>query len=353
MGITCLNANLELEKNLDYTCFDNYTAADLAVEDSFIEWVYSDGNASKFWNEWIDQNAHKAEEIEAARFLVLALGQKEMHASASEINEAWDKVAGAIDNGKLAGRKKTRVGFLRYLTAAMTILGLIYSTFYLIKSERKEKHEALVVKHTEHGQQLTTILPDGSKVILNAGSRLAYSEAFGDRQRLVNLSGEAYFDIRHNPELPFVVKVGKVEATVLGTTFNIKAYRADQIEVALESGAIQVADSAKEEAVQLAPGEILRIDSGKIHEIQRFDHKGVFGWKSAYLCFTRSSFKEAIESLERWYGVDFIVEGDVQLDDTWKFHGKFHDKSLAYVLHTLSYPNLFKYEIIDKQVTIY
>ena len=342
-----------MKKNLDYTCFDHYKAADLAVDDSFIEWVNSDGASSKFWNDWVQTNPHKAKEVDSARFIVLALGQKERHTTTSQVNETWTQITDSIHNQELAEQKTPRFRYLYYLTAAVFFLGLISSTVYLLINTDIEGNVELVEKHTNYGQRLTTVLPDGSKVTLNAGSRISYYENYGKSQRLVNLSGEAYFDIRHNPQVPFITKVGSLETKVLGTTFNIKAYNTDQVEIALESGSVEVVDLSKEEQVFLEPGQILRIDSVEFQEIQKYNHREIFGWKNNYLCFTRSSFTDAIENLERWYGVDFVVKDDVKLDDSWKFHGKFHDKSLAYVLHTLSYPNLFKYEIKDKQVTIY
>ncbi|MEQ8552596.1 MAG: FecR domain-containing protein [Cyclobacteriaceae bacterium] len=342
-----------MERKLDYTCYKNYKAQDLAMEDSFIEWVNNpDGSGTSFWKEWCHRNPEKSEEIQIAKQIVINLARGSVSASKEEIDEAWRELEVVVDKTTPNKANSRRTKDIYKLCATVLLAVMIGVWIYASFQHQQSINSQFIEKYTDRGQRLTTILPDGSKVILNADSKISYPEDFGVSQRKVNLTGEAYFDIRHDKDRPFIVNVGNISTKVLGTTFNIKAYSSDQVQIALESGMIQVKDFNTGIDLKLEPGELILIDSARVHPVQKFDHKEVFGWQNAYLCFTKTSFKEAIESLERWYGVDFEIREDLELD-SWKFHGKFHNKSLTYVLHTLSYPDLFKYEIKDKKVTIY
>ena len=83
-----------------------------------------------------------------------------------------------------------------------------------------------------------------------------------------------------------------------------------------------------------------------------FNSLKVIGWKDGLLYFEKSSFKEALSKLERWYDVEFEVESETQIDPNWVFSGSFKNRSLEYVLNAFSYPELFTFSIRDKQVKI-
>ena len=113
------------------------------------------------------------------------------------------------------------------------------------------------------GERLMATLPDGSTVELNSGARLSYIRTFGGRTRTVRLTGEAFFDVAHDAQKPFIVETFNAAVTVLGTRFNVRAWPNDptrETTVVLEEGQIQLASvGAPEQAVVLEPGQMSRV----------------------------------------------------------------------------------------------
>ena len=113
------------------------------------------------------------------------------------------------------------------------------------------------------GQRLTTTLPDGSTVELNSGARLAYARPFAWGARSVRLTGEAFFDVAHDPEKPFIVQTFNATVTVLGTRFNVRAWPDDptpETTVVLEEGSVRLEGlDAPDQAVVLEPGQMSRL----------------------------------------------------------------------------------------------
>lgn len=159
---------------------------------------------------------------------------------------------------------------------------------------------------TPRGGQFQIILPDGTKVWLNAASSLRYPTAFTGGERKVEITGEAYFEVAKNAAMPFRVKISK-EATVevLGTHFNINAY-ADEaaVRTTLLEGKIKVMD------VVLNPGEQAQITTG-IQINRHVDTSAVMAWRYGLFNFEGQNLKEVMRQLSRWYDIEVIYEGTV------------------------------------------
>src|SRR5690606_33142812 len=122
------------------------------------------------------------------------------------------------------------------------------------KDRRQQQSEEMNTLHTPKGGNFQLTLPDGTLVSMNAGSSLSYPLWFGNKERRVTLSGEAYFDVSHDAERPFHVVSGDIDVQVLGTRFNMTAYRDEPgAAVTLETGRVEV--SRGDHSLTLAPGE--------------------------------------------------------------------------------------------------
>ena len=123
------------------------------------------------------------------------------------------------------------------------------------------------------------LLPDGSTVWLNAGSRLTYDSLYGTTLREVTLSGEAYFDVVKNPKKPFIIHTGKINIRVLGTVFNVKSYPEEQtIETSLIKGSIEVSfPSQPSKKIILKPNQKLIIDKTETNASKNTNHSGMPG----------------------------------------------------------------------------
>jgi len=153
----------------------------------------------------------------------------------------------------------------------------------------------------DHIRNIT--LPDGSSVVLHAGSKLDYAESFDGPTREVRLEGEAYFDIAHNPHRPFIIHTGKVKTTVLGTSFNIKA-DARKVVVSVTRGRVKVEDESKLLAV-LTPDQQVQynLPDAKAEQQTVNANTLVTDWTKEDMIFNGVSFEEIAATLSKRYGV--------------------------------------------------
>lgn len=160
-------------------------------------------------------------------------------------------------------------------------------------------------KVTQLGEKSTLTFLDGTKIILNAGSKLKYPTGFSST-REVYLEGEAYFEVAHMDNSPFIVRSGSVSTEVLGTKFNIKAFPGENdIAVSLVEGKVKVSIANDGENL-LSPNQQLTYNkTTNEDEVNTFDLMQVIGWKDNILIFDDVSLDKALTVLERLYSVKF------------------------------------------------
>ncbi|HEU4551990.1 MAG TPA: FecR domain-containing protein [Chitinophaga sp.] len=156
-------------------------------------------------------------------------------------------------------------------------------------------------------------LPDGSKVWLNAASSISYPVAFRGRERLVEIAGEAYFEVAPHANMPFKVKVNdKSIIEVLGTAFNVMAYHeAPFINTTLLQGAVRVTNNGKQ--VTLQPGQQAKAAAGQL-SVKTLDQAGIskaLAWKEGRFNFQDASLQEIMMQLSRWYDIEVVYEKDI------------------------------------------
>jgi ferric-dicitrate binding protein FerR (iron transport regulator) len=163
---------------------------------------------------------------------------------------------------------------------------------------------------TPKGGKYQLLLPDGSKVWLNAASSITYPVVFSGRERKVTITGEAYFEVQKDNEHPFIVNLGGVDITVLGTEFNINAYPDEQdTRVTLLQGAVKVTKTGK--TVLLRPGDQARITQ-TLQVTSQVNTDAVIAWKNGTFDFTGVPLDVILRQLSRWYDVDIIYQGPVK-----------------------------------------
>jgi transmembrane sensor len=232
---------------------------------------------------------------------------------------------------------------------------------------------------TRNGSKTNLLLPDGSSVCLNAGSRLSYDSVYGSKIREVTLSGEAYFDVVKNPNKPFIIHAGKVNIKVLGTVFDVKSYPGEKtMETSLIRGSIEVTiPSLSNKKIILRPNQKLIIDKTEtpanpgnnqttlvhmpamsIQHLNRIGSDSVIaetGWMQNRLYFNDMSLRELLKNMERKYGVSFQVT-DSSLYSI-HFTGSFKDETVTQALDALRLTaekstEDFTYELKGNQVFI-
>lgn len=217
--------------------------------------------------------------------------------------------------------------------------------------------EAFVLA-TPRGGTYRVTLPDGSKVWLNASSTLKYPSRFDGEERVVELTGEAYFEVRQQTQdnrrqtlfVPFLVKTNGQTVEVLGTQFNISAY-ADEPETktTLVEGAVRLLAGATGEQVLLAPGEQGTLTSNSLSK-QQVDIQQFTAWQAGYFAFSNTPIDAVMRQLERWYDIEVRYEGGVIPAD--RFDGEIsRELTLQQVLNGLATTRI-NYRIEGNTLTI-
>jgi len=163
---------------------------------------------------------------------------------------------------------------------------------------------------TGRGGQARLVLPDGSKVWLNAASSVRFPTAFDGMKRVVEMTGEAYFEIARNPEQPFTVKTGGTKVDVLGTEFNVMAYSDEiSLQTTLLQGAVKVVNNAA--ARTLRPGQQAMIDKGTggLSLAPEVDTDAVLAWKNGNFEFNGQDIQAVMRQVARWYDVEVVYQG--------------------------------------------
>lgn len=163
-------------------------------------------------------------------------------------------------------------------------------------------------------------LGDGTVIWLNSESSLRYPQVFAGGERRVFLRGEAYFDVAHNEEMPFVVETDEQVVTVLGTEFNIYAYpEGDRIFSTLVSGSVRINIRSTDEDVTLLPGQQAILDTGTARmDIATVDASEISAWKDGYFSLEKMTLEEVVHKLSRWYDAEFRFEDEAARTLTYK-----------------------------------
>ncbi|BDD05306.1 FecR family protein [Aureibacter tunicatorum] len=238
----------------------------------------------------------------------------------------------------------------RWIAVAASFALLLMASIggYLQYSQEEKLWNTIAV---ELGEKREVILEDGSKVVLNSGSKLKYPLAFNKGHREVYLEGEAFFDVESDSTRPFLVHTAHVVGRVLGTSFNIRAFGDEKtFKASLVSGRLNL-EYGKEKPVILKPEEeyVLDIDKSSF-EVRNFKAKEVCQWKDNVLLFSHKSVHEVFAELERWYGVEVI--GARQFDRSMTINASFKNESVDQVMEGLAFVLDFEYEIEDGYVRI-
>jgi len=242
--------------------------------------------------------------------------------------------------------------YFRYAAALLLVVGISAVTFYLGKQnfighEPGIKYTSVVASR---GQISKVILPDSSVVWLNSGTTLTYDNNYSYNNRNLNLSGQAFLEVKKNRDLPLVVSSGNLKVKVLGTKFDVYAYPDENmIKVILKSGKVELLNSKDNSFnYKLNPGEMAEYEthSGKM-EIKTIESKKYSNWKDGELIFLDTPMAEVLKSLER----KFDIEIEVGNPRVYKsvFNANFKNESLKEILDYIKFTCPVTYNLLPKK----
>jgi hypothetical protein len=203
---------------------------------------------------------------------------------------------------------------------------------------------------TPRGGQYWVVLPDGSKVLLNAASSLTYPTTFSGNERKVELTGEAYFEVAHNAAKPFRVYSKAQIVEVLGTHFNINTYDDEPaVKTTLLEGKVKVTSTIQNQVRILQPGQQAFLNPLAFN-ISNVDVEEAIAWKNGLFMFESNDIQQIMRMVSRWYDVEVVYNGTSPAD---KFSGSVSRFSnVSEVLNTLQLTRKVHFKIEGKRITV-
>ncbi len=264
------------------------------------------------------------------------------------LSHLLDRIHHIIRKNETLKRQKPMQKYIRVYMRAAAILLLpliIAGGIFLGKHSAVSDQQVTSAIYAPLGSRVKFNLPDGTVGMLNSGSKLSYSLPFSN-YRKVKLEGEAWLEVKHDSDHPFEISAGNSMVKVLGTSFNISAYPAENyVEVVLQQGKVEFLADKGEKTVSMLPSDRLVFQNGKITKSVT-DPAKYNAWTEGKLVLRGDSMSEVARRIERWYNVK-IKLADKELEK-YSFRATFQDDSLESVLRFLSMTSPIKYTIIPR-----
>jgi ferric-dicitrate binding protein FerR (iron transport regulator) len=264
----------------------------------------------------------------------------------SEFESLWRKIGLPAKQTTFSIVRKV----LQYAAIILFVLGIGGSVGYYISKNTFDRAEYGAQKYTALKGSVSIVeLSDGTKIWLNSGSVLTYHEDRKVKQRLAELTGEAYFEVAHREDFPFMVKANQIIVKDLGTTFNIKAYAGDSyVETSLVEGKADILTNKGNSMVSLKPGESAVYYPGNNSiKLRTVEENVLSAWRDGKFVIRDQRLEDIFKELNRWYDVEFRFENEALRD--YRYTGNIKKSTTAqHVMKMLKLTANFNYRIVEK-----
>jgi transmembrane sensor len=398
-----------VEKN-----YKKYSVEDFTWDIDFINWVKR-GRDKEKWEKFVLENPQLSKEIDIAKKVVTSLNFKVTEIDEASISAVYKNIEQYYSLHQRSARKVRFLKVMKYAAIFIVLISIStaipyfyisqndkqFSEFKIPAADMKEakltlsngEEIALVKKHTDiqfnasgnqiridkdstinydtktdqnamaqivvpSGMRSDILLSDGTKVWLNAGSRLIFPQKFSGKERKVFLKGEAYFSVAKNKGIPFIVSADKINVTVLGTEFNMKNNDSEnELEVVLVEGSVSMKENSTinflNKEIKLVPSQKATFNklNQKIVVESGVDINYYTSWKEGLLEFKQESILNVFEKLSKFYNVRFVTEASVEMNR--KISGKLDLKdSLEAVMKVIADAAPITYRIEGDKVMV-
>ncbi|GAA4451342.1 FecR family protein [Nibrella saemangeumensis] len=334
--------------------YDDFTVEDFVLDPDFQQWAKApDVESDRFWQQWLAEHPDKAQRVTEARRLIQAIDFPDDLTDA-DVSAEWQKLQPMLDQPRtqpaVAAEPVPLGGFWRqYGRYAAVFLAVLLSVagFYLWR----QSAGGMVQVATGYGETWTVQLPDGSTVVLNANSSLAYPRNLKEQAvRQVKLNGEAFFSVVHTAtDQRFVVDANsEFNVEVLGTEFTVTR-RNDHAQVMLASGKVRLQMAGQQMVMQ--PGELVDIQPKADRLLKKQVNPEVYtSWTENQLIFENTSLTDIARLLEDNYGLTVTIEDETLAQQ--EFNGTFPSGNVDVLLKALERTYQLQITRQDNQILI-
>ena len=301
------------------------------------------------WIQLSDENRKAVEDL----YVLLFLNDRMDAKREIDVNETYKEFK-QITQARLQVSDKKIIPLWRKVAGVAVVAAIILFSGLLSMFAYMDKQTQPMLVSTKVGERAEVLLPDGSRVWINACSSLEYKKLFLSRKRKIKLTGEAYFEVAHNAYFPFIVQNNKTEVRVLGTKFNIRSNDDDNyITTTLFNGSISFSDNEKLN-ITLKPGEELVFDkTTRTAQVRSLDYpEDALNWINGKLMFENSTLEDIAKNLERHYNVNIRFKDDNVKQK--RFTAEFESADNIYqILSILELTQKFNYKIEGRRIFIW
>jgi ferric-dicitrate binding protein FerR (iron transport regulator) len=300
-------------------------------------------NTEKILQRYLEGNVSQEEREEVVRWIA---AKEENRQKFLSLRRTYDAIL--MSDWKIPAKKS--VGLVYDLLKIAAVFLIFFGCYHLLFPE-KQDHFVVQTIRVPQGQRAELTLADGTDVWLNANSVLSFPDGLSGRERKVQLNGEGYFKVAHDASRKFIIQTEQYEVNVLGTEFNVKAYRQDhQFETSLIEGSVEIFSKQTGEKMQLTPNQRVYSENGRLALSILPDYDS-FLWKEGIMTFEHESIKDILDKLQLYYDVRIDVQN--KEIPAVSFSGKFRTKDgVEHALKVLQLHLPFKYVKDNESNTI-
>jgi len=324
---------------MDYSIINKYLAGE--ASEAEVKELFS----------WIESSPENREEFIQYKKIWVLTSRAETHQ-----NTSWNP---EFVNSAKSGQLRQLVTYTKYAAAVVIFLGLGMLLQYFAGQKNSTVYTYLADTQIEvpKGQMSSVILPDGTKVQLNSGSKLVYASGFNSGERTVNLEGEAFFNVSKDKKHSFIIKTKSLDFKVYGTSFNVQAYPEDsEINTTLVEGSLGVVGKTGNEMARLVPGENANFkEESKELVVTNVDLELYTSWKDGMVTFRNEKLKDIARKIERWYNVQIVINNPKLADELY-MGTIMKNKPIDQLLEVFKLTSSLNYRIVpraDKSTLIY
>jgi len=359
--------------------YAQYNIEDFVLDDGFVAWVKHNKN-HQFWIDFVSANPHQKNTIENARQIILAAStlpvaeisparklsiKENIYQSINTVQDDYEEDPGTLSHSRnwkwIAAAAVLIIGSFLWFNYSQSKAGITYEK--LLANVKPDKIKEI---SNTTGQSMLVNLPDGSSVLLQKDGKLSYNtEEYNKLKREIFLSGEAFFEVSKNPEKPFFVYANELVTKVLGTSFTIRAFNDEKVEVIVKTGKVSVftindpekhikLSNRELDGVVLLPNQQIMLDREDLRLSKSLvDNPELLSLSAQKLSFVFDDVpvSEIMSTIEKAYGVKIVY--DEELLDGCKVTAHLTDEPLYDKIHLLCQALNASYEVIDGVIVLH